>query len=111
MGSSTYFSGRIREVLETLMVVEREFQQGMAAFEFKFRADVGAVMFDGAGADEKFGGNVFAGFVFGDQLQHTAFGWRQVIKSRRKRRGGARGAFQHAGGRGRALMRSLAVES
>jgi len=52
---------------------EREFEQGVMAFEFEFLADAGAVVFDGADAEAEFVGDLLARFIFGDQFQHAPF--------------------------------------
>ena len=53
----------------------------MTAFEGEFLANIGAVVFDCAIADEEFHRDLFAGFVFGNQLQHAPFGRGQIIEA------------------------------
>ncbi len=60
-------------------VGESEFYQNVTAFQVEFLADVGAVRFDRAVTDEKFFGDFFAGFVFGDEFENAAFGRREVF--------------------------------
>jgi hypothetical protein len=63
-------------------MLDREFDQRVRTAEIEFDADIGAVVFDGAGADAQFGGDLFAGLVFGQQAQHAPFGARQAVKPR-----------------------------
>ncbi len=62
-------------------------QQGMAAFEFQFRADVGSVMLDRADANEQLGGNLFADFVSGNQFENVPLSGSENIQARFLRRG------------------------
>ena len=55
-------------------VVEGEFEQTMATAEVELESAVGAVVFDGAVTDPKFGSDLLAGFVHGDHSQDAAFG-------------------------------------
>lgn len=63
-------------------MLDREFDQRVRAAQVEFDANVGAVVFDGAGADAQFGGDLFAGLVFGQQAQEAACGGRQAVKPR-----------------------------
>ena len=63
--------------LQLRLVLEGEFEQRVVAVEAEFLADVGAVVFDRAVVDEEFGGDLFARFVVGDQVQDAPFGGRQ----------------------------------
>ena len=58
---------------------EREFEQGVAAVECQFRADVFAVALDGANADAERVRNLAAGALFGDQFQDAPFARRQIV--------------------------------
>jgi hypothetical protein len=53
-----------RSALQLRLMFEREFEQGVMAFEFEFLADAGAVVFDGAGAEAEFVSDLLARFVF-----------------------------------------------
>ena len=57
-------------------VFERELQQRVAAVQVELGSDVGAVSFNCPVTDKKFGGNLFAGLVFSDQLQDAPLGRR-----------------------------------
>ncbi len=63
--------------LEFRLMFEGESEQGVVAFEFELLADAGAVVFDGADAQEEFVGNLLVRFVFGDQFQHAPFDGRE----------------------------------
>jgi hypothetical protein len=54
-------------------VVEGEFEQGAVAGEFQLLANVAAVRFHGAMADEEFAANLFVRFVLGHQAKDAAF--------------------------------------
>ncbi len=60
-------------------VGECKFYQNVTAFKVEFLADVGAVRFDRAVADEKFFGDFLAGFVFGDEFENAPLGRREVF--------------------------------
>ncbi len=60
-------------------VGESEFYQNVTAAQVEFLADIGAVRFDRSITDEKFFGNLFAGFVFGDEFENAALGRREVF--------------------------------
>ena len=60
----------------------RAANHGVVAESASIRRFIGAVVFDGAGADAQFGGDLFAGLVFGQQAQDAAFGGRQAVKPR-----------------------------
>ena len=62
-------------------VIEGEFDQRVAAFEFELLAGVGAVVFDRAVADEQLGGDLLAGLVPGDQFEDAPLGRRQVVEA------------------------------
>ena len=49
---------------------QRKLDQCKIAFEFQLAADVGPVGFNCAVANEKLGGDVFAGLIVGDQPQY-----------------------------------------
>ena len=51
----------------------------MAALQAELGAPVGAVILDRARAETKFVGNLFAGFVRGDELEDAALGRGQVL--------------------------------
>ena len=63
-------------------MVEGEFEERMCAAQFELGGDVGAMVFDGAGADEEFGGDFAAGFVLGDELVDASFGDREILQRR-----------------------------
>lgn len=54
--------------LKLRLVRHGEFDEGEASAQVELFADVGAVGFDGAIADEKLRRNLFAGFVFGNEF-------------------------------------------
>ena len=62
-------------------VLDGEFDQRVAATQIEFLADVGAMVFDGADADAQIIGDLFAGFVLGQQGQHAAFGSGQILQA------------------------------
>src|SRR5262245_39301536 len=64
------------------LVRQRKGEQGVFARQAEFGADVRAVMFDGADADEERVGDLLVAFRFGDQKQDAAFRSRQVIDRR-----------------------------
>ena len=68
-------------------MLDGKLQQGMAASEFEFLADVGSVMLDRAGADEQFGGNLFTRLICGDQFENVPLGGSEKIELRLLRRG------------------------
>ena len=80
---------------------EGEFDQRQVAVEFEFAADIGAVSFDRAVTDEQLYGDLFAGLVFGNQLEDAAFGGRQVFESglARVQGGDALAALEQIGGK------------
>ena len=63
--------------LQLGLMFEREFEQGVAPFEFEFLADASAVVFDSADAQEEFVGYLLVRSVFGDQFQHAPFDGRK----------------------------------
>ena len=67
---------------------QREFHQTVIALQVEFEADVLAVGFDRQRADADGFGDFLAGFVFGDQFEHLAFGGRKSGQPLRGRRGG-----------------------
>ena len=67
-------------------VLERELQQAMAAAQFQFSADIGAVRLDGPSADEQLRGNLPAGLLFRDKFQDAKLGFGQIVKPRLLRR-------------------------
>ena len=62
-------------------MLEREPQQRVAAGQAEFLADVRAVILNRAMADEEQLGDLFAGLVFGDQLQYAPLGWSQIVET------------------------------
>ena len=60
---------------------EGEFHEGVASVNPLFLADIIAVAFDRARADEKLLRDLFAGFVIRDQREHSAFGRRQPLQT------------------------------
>ena len=60
-------------------MLDGELEQGVAAVQFQFGADVFAVAFDGADADEKQFGDFAAGALFGNQLQDAPFAGGQIL--------------------------------
>ncbi len=56
-------------------------QQAVAAGQGELGADVGAVRLDRARADEKFRGDLAAGFLLGDELEDAAFGLGEVVQA------------------------------
>ena len=83
---------------------ERELQKRVRAVQFEFGADVGPVIFDGAGADEEFACNFSARFVLCNQLQDSPFRRRQIIEAGFLfyERSGARVAIEQIAGKLRA---------
>src|SRR4029434_8521170 len=77
-------------------MLEGEFDQRQVTVKFELAADIGAVSFDRAVADEQLSGDLFAALVLGDQLEDASFGGRQVFESgfARVQVGGALSAFE-----------------
>ena len=65
--------------LQFPLILEGELEQAMAALQAELGAHVGAVILDRARAETKFVGNLFAGFVRGDELEDAALGRGQVL--------------------------------
>src|SRR5262245_39935775 len=62
------------------LVVEGEFDERVAAFEFELLADVGAVVLDRAVADEEFRRDLFAGLFLGDQFQDAPLCGGEIVE-------------------------------
>ena len=58
---------------ETRLMIEREFQQAVAAVEVQFVADVQPMILNRLEADPQQISNFFARAIFGNQLQDPAF--------------------------------------
>lgn len=54
------------QLIERVAIFQGELQQAVGADEFEFFADVGPMRFDGARADEQFGGDFLGRFAEGD---------------------------------------------
>ena len=61
---------------------EGEGQEGVLAIEAEFGADVRAVVFDGANADEHLFSDLFIGHRFRDQEQNPSFRSGEIINGR-----------------------------
>src|ERR1700722_16298160 len=63
-------------VLQKVLVLQGKPQEriGALAFQLKFAAHAGAVVFDGSVVDGKLGADFFAGFALGDQAHNTELG-------------------------------------
>ena len=71
-----------RSQLQLGVMFQGEAQQRLVAFQAEFRADVGAMGFDGAQADEQLGGDLFAGPVLSDEFQDAPLGCGQSAQTR-----------------------------
>src|SRR5690349_2489184 len=66
---------------ELRLVIKSEFDQRVAPFQVELLANVGAVVFDGAMADEEFGADLLAGLVLGNQLEDAPLGGGEVLEA------------------------------
>ena len=62
-------------------MLQSKFKQSVAAVNVQFRADIGAVIINGAGVNKEFFGYLFTRFIIGNQFQDPSFRRCQVMKT------------------------------
>src|SRR5262245_36227936 len=81
--SECFYSGAAweKELGELRLVVEGEFDERVAAFEFELLADVSAMVLDRAVADEEFRRDLFAGLFLCDQFQDAPLCGGEIVEA------------------------------